>query len=71
MKCSHLVKLLEQSSVYCNAGDKTYAPSPFQLKEYCRSSSHKKCPFRLESRSKDQEELLLKYSRICEQSSIY
>ena len=29
----------------CSAGTKIYAPSSFELQEYCRSDRHKVCPF--------------------------
>ena len=29
----------------CNAGPRAYMPSDFEMREYCRSSRHKICPF--------------------------
>lgn len=29
----------------CKANDDPYVPSNFQIYEYCRTKSHKKCPF--------------------------
>ncbi len=29
----------------CKAQEKMYYPSKFQLKEYCKKASYKKCPF--------------------------
>jgi len=31
----------------CKALQKTYVPSPFELREYCKSNRHKVCPFYL------------------------
>jgi len=42
MKCPYLLKWVAFS---CNAEDKPYFPSPFQLEEYCRKKEYKKCPF--------------------------
>ncbi|MEW6109570.1 MAG: hypothetical protein AB1632_10450 [Nitrospirota bacterium] len=44
MKCPYLTKWVVSS---CKACDKPYAPSLFELQEYCRSISHTKCPFYL------------------------
>ncbi len=42
MKCPHLIKLI---NFMCKAQEKMYCPSKFQLKEYCKKASYKKCPF--------------------------
>jgi hypothetical protein len=42
MKCPHLVKWF---TFACNAKEKMYFPSSFQLQEYCKGKYHKKCPF--------------------------
>jgi hypothetical protein len=42
MKCPHLIKWL---TFACKAKEKMYFPSSFQLEEYCKRNSHKKCPF--------------------------
>jgi len=42
MKCPHLIKWLSCS---CKARENLYFPSSFQLREYCRSKKHRKCPF--------------------------
>jgi hypothetical protein len=42
MKCPHLIKWLTYA---CKAKENMYFPSSFQLQEYCRRNSHKKCPF--------------------------
>ena len=42
MKCPHLIKWLTYA---CKAKENMYFPSSFQLHEYCRRKSHKKCPF--------------------------
>ena len=42
MKCPHLMNLL---NFYCNATEKLYFPSHFQLSEYCTGTDHRKCPF--------------------------
>ncbi len=49
MKCPHLI---QSGSISCNALDKPYFPSRFQLKEYCKTNEHKKCPFYLKDISK-------------------
>ncbi len=40
--CPHLMKSVIPS---CRAADEPYAPSPFQMTEYCRTRNHRKCPF--------------------------
>jgi hypothetical protein len=45
MKCMHLVK---RTILSCRALEKPYAPSVFQLAEYCRSSEYRKCPLYLQ-----------------------
>ena len=42
VKCPHLIKWL---TLACNAKANIYFPSAFQLQEYCKKTSHKKCPF--------------------------
>ncbi len=43
MKCPHLIKWMITS---CKAaGNRPYVPSLFELKEYCSTTSHRKCPF--------------------------
>ncbi|MFA4917667.1 MAG: hypothetical protein WC581_00275 [Thermodesulfovibrionales bacterium] len=42
MKCPHLIKWL---TCACKAQEKLYYPSDFQVYEYCKRKSHKKCPF--------------------------
>jgi hypothetical protein len=42
MKCPHLIKWL---TFACKVSEKMYFPSSFQLDEYCKRKSHKKCPF--------------------------
>jgi hypothetical protein len=42
MKCPHLIKWLTYA---CKAKENMYFPSSFQLHEYCRRNTHKKCPF--------------------------
>ena len=42
MKCPHLIKWLIFA---CKAKEELYFPSDFQLQEYCKTKSHKKCPF--------------------------
>ena len=50
MGCPNLVKLINKPicQSICSgvkAVEKPYAPSPFQLKEYCKNKQHRKCPF--------------------------
>jgi hypothetical protein len=42
IRCPHLGKM---KKFFCNADQRVYVPSLFQLEEYCRSMAHKKCPF--------------------------
>jgi predicted sulfurtransferase len=49
MKCPHLADWILKS---CEACEQPYAPSLFQLSEYCRKHSHKKCPFYMDNRDK-------------------
>ena len=44
MKCPHLAKWVISS---CNAVEKPYLPSLFELQEYCRTKDHRKCPLYL------------------------
>jgi len=44
MKCPHLIKRVICS---CEVLDNQYIPSLFELQEYCRTVSHRKCPFLL------------------------
>ncbi len=44
MKCPHLIKGVICS---CEVLDNQYIPSLFELQEYCRTRSHRKCPFLL------------------------
>ena len=47
LKCPHLTKLLICT---CKACEIPYAPTLFQLEEYCKSKQHEKCPFYLQMR---------------------
>jgi len=42
MNCPHLNLWLVAA---CKIDGVVYVPSGFQLREYCKSKSHKKCPF--------------------------
>ncbi|GAB4421131.1 MAG: hypothetical protein OHK0032_16910 [Thermodesulfovibrionales bacterium] len=42
MRCPNLVKWVV---FICKAVDNTYVPSNFELEEYCKTKSHRKCPF--------------------------
>ncbi len=42
MKCPHLNKWILHS---CRATENVYFPSAFQIEEYCKRKSHRKCPF--------------------------
>jgi hypothetical protein len=53
MKCPYLMKWL---TFACKATKKPYSPSPFQLQEYCKTKSHKKCPFYATDVSRDEIE---------------
>jgi hypothetical protein len=53
MKCPHLVKWL---AFACDAKEKMYLPSSFQLREYCKGKYYKKCPFYSESAAVREEE---------------
>lgn len=44
MRCPHLFKWTVS---YCKAVDRPYAPSLFELEEYCKTRDHRKCPFYL------------------------
>lgn len=46
MECPHLTG---DRMSRCKAGTLAYAPSLFQLHEYCRGKGYKKCPFFLRS----------------------
>ena len=53
MECPHLIKWI---TFFCKAEDKVYAPSVFQINEYCRSAGHVKCPFLLRTADNRLEE---------------
>jgi len=55
MKCPHLIKWLTFS---CKASEKLYFPSPFQLQEYCKTKSHKKCPFLMQIAMEKEHDLI-------------
>lgn len=42
VKCPYLSRW---TAAECRTGDEIYAPSAFQIEEYCRTEGHKKCPF--------------------------
>ncbi len=42
VKCPYLSRWSEAE---CRIGDSMYAPSAFQVEEYCRTEGHTKCPF--------------------------
>ncbi len=44
MRCPHLVKCVISA---CKATEISYVPSLFELEEYCKTKSHRKCPFYL------------------------
>jgi hypothetical protein len=49
LKCPHLADWMYRA---CEATTAPYAPSQFQLAEYCRSLLHVKCPFYLDAMDK-------------------
>jgi hypothetical protein len=49
IKCPHLADWTRKS---CKACEQPYSPSLFQLSEYCKKHSHKKCPFYMNNRDK-------------------
>jgi len=56
MKCPHLINW--QTSA-CKAQGEMYYPSEFQLYEYCRKKSHKKCPFYIMRMKTDKTDYLV------------
>jgi hypothetical protein len=46
MKCPHLIKWVVSA---CKAAEMSYVPSLFELEEYCKTKSHRKCPFYLKN----------------------
>lgn len=42
MKCPYLKKWV---TFTCQALDRPYFPTAFQLNEYCKKKEHQKCPF--------------------------
>jgi len=42
MQCPHYI---DDKSSRCIADDRLYAPSTFQIREYCSTDEHRKCPF--------------------------
>ena len=46
MQCPNLMEFIDDGIIwFCKAGGKPYVPSLFELEEYCKTESHKKCPF--------------------------
>gem|GEM_PF-2936682 len=46
MKCPHFHKGNKGNfGLSCSAADNFYLPSLFQIREYCRRSGYRKCPF--------------------------
>lgn len=45
MQCPNLVEWVDWVILLCKAGEIPYVPSLFELEEYCKTESHKKCPF--------------------------
>ena len=44
-RCPNLVEWDEWMILVCNANEKTYIPSFFELTEYCKNKYYCKCPF--------------------------
>jgi hypothetical protein len=44
MRCPYLA---DNPLYRCEAADKLYVPSDFQLREYCKAKRYKRCPFYL------------------------
>jgi hypothetical protein len=44
-KCPNLDEWTGWVILVCNAGEKPYVPSVFELNEYCRKKCFFKCPF--------------------------
>ena len=55
VRCPHLIKWLTPA---CNAKANIYFPSDFQLQEYCKKKSHKKCPFLYNAAAKESNHLM-------------
>jgi len=48
MQCPNLVEWVDWVILLCKAGEIPYVPSLFELEEYCKTKSYKKCPFTIE-----------------------
>lgn len=44
-KCHNLVEWLDGVILLCEKGDGFYVPKLADLKQYCKSRDHNKCPF--------------------------
>ncbi len=44
-KCHNLVEWLDGVILLCEKGDGFYVPKLTDLKQYCKSKDHSKCPF--------------------------
>ncbi len=44
-KCHNLVEWLDGVILLCEKGDGCYVPKLTDLKQYCKSKDHYKCPF--------------------------
>ncbi|GAB4389392.1 MAG: hypothetical protein Kow0025_14490 [Thermodesulfovibrionales bacterium] len=48
MRCPHLVRWV---AFRCRALPEPYAPTPFQLEEYCMGDRHRRCPLLFAARN--------------------
>lgn len=46
-RCNNLVEWLDGVILLCEKGDGFYVPNNSDLKQYCKSTAHNKCPFYL------------------------
>lgn len=46
-RCNNLVEWLDGVILLCEKGDGFYVPDHTDLKQYCKSKAHNKCPFYL------------------------
>jgi len=44
-ECDNLVEWLDGVILLCEKGDGFYVPNNTDLKRYCKSKAHNKCPF--------------------------
>lgn len=51
VRCPNLVEWLDWVILMCKKGDRPYVPNSNELRTYCKSRSHTKCPHNVKSQA--------------------